>query len=584
MAGGKETPRQKMIGMMYLVLTALLALNVSKSILDAFVAIEENIQKANIVQVDRGDGFIGDVKEEIQAAKGPDNVLKKKKLEYVLAQMDKIDKETAEMIGFIDKLKVEILDMAGENTAAYKDKDHTNILWKKTDKVRPARMWLAAVQGMDKYDEPMNVMGIAEDIKNPTGNGAELWKKYNDYRSKIVEIAGTYQMPGSQSKFNIKPSKINEYENNAKLTQKVAKMVDDSKANLKEDRQVLIDLYMGLTKLERNEVHDMKGVHWIGMTFDHSPLVAGIAALSSLEQDVLAARALALAHYKSKVSTGEYSFNKITSLAYGPNVANGGDDIELKVMMAAFDSDNQPKVTIDGYEGEGVVTYPGNGTGVVKVKAGGTTMELSGTVSIKNKSGVPKTEKWNHTVIIMKPQGSIELPELNVLYRGYPNKAEATASGYDKSILGGTGVSISGSGPYIVKPTGNGRTAYLTVSGKNTATGQTVQLKRVEYRVSNLPDPEIYWGAAKNGQKGSKAETKLFAKYGPEIPLKADFTIKSWECSVPGASRPVMGTGSLITSASPLLRAAPMGSMVSFICKVVGPDGITRTRAGAFKI
>ena len=48
MAGGKETPRQKMIGMMYLVLTALLALNVSKSILDAFVAIEENIQISNL--------------------------------------------------------------------------------------------------------------------------------------------------------------------------------------------------------------------------------------------------------------------------------------------------------------------------------------------------------------------------------------------------------------------------------------------------------------------------------------------------------------------------------------------------------
>jgi len=47
MGGGNESPRQKMIGMMYLVLTALLALNVSKSILEAFVAIEENIQVAN---------------------------------------------------------------------------------------------------------------------------------------------------------------------------------------------------------------------------------------------------------------------------------------------------------------------------------------------------------------------------------------------------------------------------------------------------------------------------------------------------------------------------------------------------------
>ena len=43
MAGGKETPRQKMIGMMYLVLTALLALNVSKQVLEAFAAIEPEI-------------------------------------------------------------------------------------------------------------------------------------------------------------------------------------------------------------------------------------------------------------------------------------------------------------------------------------------------------------------------------------------------------------------------------------------------------------------------------------------------------------------------------------------------------------
>ncbi len=41
MAGFKETPRQKMIGMMYLVLTALLALNVSKDIINAFVTVNE---------------------------------------------------------------------------------------------------------------------------------------------------------------------------------------------------------------------------------------------------------------------------------------------------------------------------------------------------------------------------------------------------------------------------------------------------------------------------------------------------------------------------------------------------------------
>ena len=38
-----ETPRQKMIQMMYLVYTAMLALNVSAEILDAFVVVDDRI-------------------------------------------------------------------------------------------------------------------------------------------------------------------------------------------------------------------------------------------------------------------------------------------------------------------------------------------------------------------------------------------------------------------------------------------------------------------------------------------------------------------------------------------------------------
>src|SRR6478672_289531 len=49
MASGKETPRQKMIGMMYLVLTALLALNVSREILKGFVTVDESIEKSKLI-------------------------------------------------------------------------------------------------------------------------------------------------------------------------------------------------------------------------------------------------------------------------------------------------------------------------------------------------------------------------------------------------------------------------------------------------------------------------------------------------------------------------------------------------------
>jgi gliding motility-associated protein GldM len=48
MAGGNISPRQKMINMMYLVLTAMLALNVSAEILKAFHMVEVSMDKAGV--------------------------------------------------------------------------------------------------------------------------------------------------------------------------------------------------------------------------------------------------------------------------------------------------------------------------------------------------------------------------------------------------------------------------------------------------------------------------------------------------------------------------------------------------------
>ena len=46
MGGGKETPRQKMVGLMYLVLMALLAMNVSKEIINAFVTLNNKLDSS----------------------------------------------------------------------------------------------------------------------------------------------------------------------------------------------------------------------------------------------------------------------------------------------------------------------------------------------------------------------------------------------------------------------------------------------------------------------------------------------------------------------------------------------------------
>ena len=53
MSGAKETPRQKMIGMMYLVYTALLAMNVSKDILNAFDIVNTGVQETNVTNAAR---------------------------------------------------------------------------------------------------------------------------------------------------------------------------------------------------------------------------------------------------------------------------------------------------------------------------------------------------------------------------------------------------------------------------------------------------------------------------------------------------------------------------------------------------
>jgi len=66
MAGYKETPRQKMIGMMYLVLTALLALNVSVEILNAFLVVNESMETTNKTFSSKTNDFYSNFEKQYQ--------------------------------------------------------------------------------------------------------------------------------------------------------------------------------------------------------------------------------------------------------------------------------------------------------------------------------------------------------------------------------------------------------------------------------------------------------------------------------------------------------------------------------------
>ncbi|WP_430404469.1 hypothetical protein [Fluviicola sp.] len=580
MAGGKETPRQKMIGMMYLVLTALLALNVSKTILDAFVAIEENTQKSNGMQVDRGSEFISDISDEIASTNGKENAEKLRKLKKVMKQMKAVDQLSASLIQEIDQVKMELLRESGEEITQIKRDDQKTIIWEKGKDCRPTRMNLMAVEAKDQYDIPMNIL-IGDDIKNPTGKGKNIWDDFNSFRSKLIQTTGTYK-EGNKS-FSINPKAINDFKDNKDLKKQVDQMLKSSKANLRDDEEVLASIYMNLTKPERVTQNEISGVHWIGQTFDHAPLVAALASLSSMQQDVLSARSLALAHLKSKVSTGEYSFNKIVGLVYGPEIANGGDEVELNVMMAAFDSDNQPTVT---YNGSSFLGSEGKGQIRTKVGSSGE-MVLKGTVSIKNKSGQVKTEDWSHTVKIMKPQGTVSLPKLNVLYKGFDNVIEGVASGYDQTVLVGSGVNLTKSvnpNQHIARVTGAGKTAAIDIYGVNSLSKKKVKLGSYSFRVMILPDPEFYFGATESGGKVPPGETRLFIRY-KNSPLDAKFDLLSWELSTNNSPRPEKGKGNQISvDGMRLIKQARSGSIINIRMDYMGPDKILRHKTVAFVV
>jgi gliding motility-associated protein GldM len=110
MAGKNESPRQKMIGMMYLVLTALLALQVSSALLYKFEALNTNIEQK--------------VNEATKENKEKKNFLQKEvkrrgNLENEVAAAKKaqdISEKTNEMLSYIDAIKKDLIQQTGGYT------------------------------------------------------------------------------------------------------------------------------------------------------------------------------------------------------------------------------------------------------------------------------------------------------------------------------------------------------------------------------------------------------------------------------------------------------------------------------------
>lgn len=119
MAGGKLTPRQKMINLMYLVFIAMLALNMSKEVLSAFGLMNEKLEASNADATARNEAFMSGL-----ADKAKENA---KQYAALKANADKVKVLADDLNGYLTSLKAEMLKGV-ENPKDYEVMDKGDFL------------------------------------------------------------------------------------------------------------------------------------------------------------------------------------------------------------------------------------------------------------------------------------------------------------------------------------------------------------------------------------------------------------------------------------------------------------------------
>lgn len=168
MASAKDTPRQKMIGMMYLVLTALLALNVSKDILDAFVIVNQGLENSNQNFTERNEKLYAD----FDIARTVDPVL----VTPNWKKAQEARKESEKLVGYIDALQKQLVT---ETEGVEKNISDT--------------LQMQNIENKDRYDTPTHIM-IGDSEDGSAGASRELKEKLISYR----ELLTSYILPADR--------------------------------------------------------------------------------------------------------------------------------------------------------------------------------------------------------------------------------------------------------------------------------------------------------------------------------------------------------------------------------------------------
>jgi len=537
MAGYKETPRQKMIGMMYLVLTALLALNVSKDILNAFVIVNEGLKTSQENTSSKNNLIYANFNKA--------NMANPNKVGPFLAKAMTAQKISQNMATYIADLRTKII---AYTEFRVKDKSQDPVKWQIADTMK-----LANVEAKDNYDMPMEILvGPVDD--GSKGEGLVLKNKLEQFKKDMLDL------------------------------------FTDPKDKTDLEKSFPINTSEQYSQVEK------KKLGWVERNFHHTVLAADVAIFNKFLVDVKTVEGDVIAKLYSAVDAGDFKFDQVVAKVVPKSsyVLQGGD-YEADIFVAAYDSKTNPDVFV--WEGlDSIIgTPPGEGTKVpgeaglskYKVPSSGIgEKKYAGVISLKTPSGDIKKYPFHSSYTVGQPSATVSADKMNVFYIGVDNPVTISVPGVPSnnvmpSMTAGTLTPAQGAGKYIVK-VGTGFTE-TTVNVSAKIAGKVQSMGASKFRVKRVPDPVAYIGGVKSGaiNRNVLVASRMIAAKLDNFDFDLTFVVTSYTflINLHGDIIPTACSGNLLNDGIlNKIKSATTGTRVYFEdIKARGPDGTTRT-------
>ncbi|MEQ8325381.1 MAG: gliding motility protein GldM [Vicingaceae bacterium] len=471
MAGNKLPPRQKMIGMMYLVLTALLAMNVSKDILDAFIIVNDGLEKTNTNFMDKINVQYANFEKSFS-----ENPAKVKPF-YDRAKDVKLRS---------DELYAHIMQMKANIIAATEGYENLQAAIGKDANGNDTTVNIKFINAKDNYDVLTNILVGSEPESPKDGEltARELKEKMIAYRDALLG----YATPGSSLEASL----------NATFNFE----------NLKDASGTVNT--------------------WESYNFYHIPLAAALTIMSKLQGDIRNAESDVVKQLYANVDAGSIKFNKIdAAIIPTSNYIIQGDSFKAEVFLAAYDSTKNPKM----YFGKNIDSTTWEITSDdrvdMKVVGGKGQMAIKGTsegeftyhgiINFHTDDGRDILKPFKTTYTVARPSLVVSADKMNVFYKGVDNPVSISVPGVPADKLSpsiSNGSLTRGKDGFIVRVKG-GNEAVIRVSADMPAGGKK-SMGEMKFRVKSIPNPVPYVAGETGSANVKKVilenSSKVFAK------------------------------------------------------------------------